>query len=71
MASLHSTSASKKNKDVRRYRCLNKTNPKHNFTFSYIEVLRDNTEGHAFFSHGRFLKYNLILIALEGKEKHQ
>ena len=52
------------------FRDLNKTNPKDNFPLPHIDVLVDNTIGHALrsFMEG-FSRYNQIKMALENMEK--
>ena len=52
------------------FRDLNKTSPKDDFPLPHIDVLVDNTAGHALllFMDG-FLGYNQIKMALEDKEK--
>ena len=49
---------------------LNKTSPKDDFSLPHIDILVDNTAGHALLSFmDRFLRYNQIKMALEDMEK--
>jgi len=52
------------------FRHLNKTNPKDNFPLPHIDVLVDNTIGHALISFmDGFSRYNQIKMALKNMEK--
>ena len=63
----------KKNGKVRMcidFRDLNKASPKDDFPLPYIDILIDNTAGHALLSFmDEFSGYNQIKMALEDKEK--
>ena len=52
------------------FRDLNKASPKDDFPLPHIDILVDNTAGHALLSFmDGFSRYNQILMALEDREK--